>query len=110
MSSSRGTSENKNWAARAIEELKKGNTVQIRPRGYSMRGLIESGDLVTLQPLKTAPVVGNIVLVKVRGRVFLHLIKAKLGVDLYQIGNNIGGINGVTPRKFIYGIATKIEK
>jgi len=40
------------WATFAIEALKKGETVQIRPRGNSMRPKVNSGDLVTLRPVK----------------------------------------------------------
>lgn len=38
------------WVKDAVEALEKGETVQIRPLGGSMRGRIESGQLVTLMP------------------------------------------------------------
>ena len=38
------------WATRYIEELQRGTTVQFRPRGNSMTGKIDSGQLVTVQP------------------------------------------------------------
>lgn len=100
------------WANEAIERLKQGETVQIRPRGNSMSGLIEDNELVTVKPISPNMElkVGDIVLVKVKGRVFLHLIKAKLGVNYYQIGNNRGGINGLATRKFIYGKAVNISE
>jgi SOS-response transcriptional repressor LexA len=97
------------WASFAIEGLKKGETVKIRPRGHSMRGKVNSGDLVTLEPIQSdALKVGDIVLVKVHGNVYLHLIKAING-PRFQIGNNRGGINGWVGANCIYGIATHIE-
>lgn len=76
-----------------------------------MQGKVESGDKVVLQPAPEFPQVDDIVLVKVKGNVYLHLIKAiksKKDKLLYQIGNNKGGINGWVSRDAIYGIATEI--
>jgi hypothetical protein len=39
------------WANHYIEQLKKGETVQFRPRGHSMKGKIASGQLVTVGDL-----------------------------------------------------------
>ena len=75
-----------------------------------MKGKIESGQLVTVEPLKgKTPGKGDIVLCKVNGSQYLHLIKAIQG-DRYQIGNNIGRINGWIGMNAIYGICTNIEK
>lgn len=83
--------------------------MKIRPHGHSMRGNVNSGDLVTLEPVKPETLeVGDIVLVKVHGNVYLHLIKAING-SRFQIGNNRGGINGWVGANCIYGIATHIE-
>ena len=97
------------WAKYAIEALRKGQTARIRPRGHSMRGKVNDGDLVTLEPCKPEDLsAGDIVLVRVKGRDYLHLIKAKDG-GRFLIGNNRGGINGWVGHNCIYGIATKIE-
>lgn len=97
------------WANFAIAALQKGETVKIRPHGHSMRGKVNSGDLVTLEPIQPEKLkVGDIVLVRVRGNVYLHLIKAING-PRFQIGNNRGGINGWVGGNCIYGIATKVE-
>jgi hypothetical protein len=37
------------WATPYIDKLKKGETVQFRPRGNSMSGRIESGQLCTVE-------------------------------------------------------------
>jgi hypothetical protein len=74
-----------------------------------MRGKVNSGDLVTLEPTQPENLkVGDIVLVKVHGNVYLHLIKAING-PRFQIGNNRGGINGWVGANCIYGIATHVE-
>jgi hypothetical protein len=71
--------------------------------------LIKSGQLVTLVTATRGKVkVGSIVLCKVKGSQYLHLVKAIDG-EKYQIGNNKGGINGWTPGNHIYGIVTKVE-
>lgn len=96
-----------NWASNAIAELRLGKAVQIRPRGNSMRGKVESGQLVTLEPCPD-PKVGDLVLVKVNGAVFLHLVKARDGARVL-IGNNRGRINGWANVASVYGVATRIE-
>lgn len=97
------------WAAHAIERLKKGETVQIRPRGGSMKGKIESGDLVTIEP-RTAPVEkDDIVLCRVHGQEYLHLVKAVDG-ERCLIGNNRGGTNGWTSLSQVFGKVVKVER
>jgi len=97
------------WATRYIEKLLQGETVQFRPRGNSMSGKIESGQLVTIVPvMDRAPQVGDIVLCKVNGSQYLHLVKAISG-ERYQIGNNRGRINGWTARRNIFGICVDIS-
>lgn len=98
-----------NWATHAIGELQAGRSAQVRPKGQSMKGRVESGSLVTLEPCDPVDLqVGDVVLVKVKGKVYLHLIKALRG-NQFQIGNNRGGINGWVGPNAVYGIATEIE-
>lgn len=98
------------WAKFAIEALAKGETVQIRPRGHSMRGKVDDGDLVTVEPCDPNTLKpDDIVLVRVRGRDYLHLVKA-VSEGRCQIGNNRGHINGWVGHGAIYGKATKIER
>lgn len=98
-----------NWATFAIEKLQKGQVTTVRPRGHSMTGKVNDGNLVTLKPCKADELSpGDIVLVKVKGNVYLHLIKAING-GRFLIGNNRGGINGWVGANCIYGVATKVE-
>lgn len=97
------------WASHAIAALQRGETVQIRPRGHSMRGKVNDGALVTLAPPPEASLApGAIVLVNVRGTVYLHLIHA-VKDGRFLIGNNRGGRNGWVTRPSIYGLAVQIE-
>ncbi|BDI30012.1 hypothetical protein CCAX7_20630 [Capsulimonas corticalis] len=97
------------WALSAKEALRKGETVQIKPRGHSMHGKVNDGDLVTVEPCDPATLtVGDIVLVRVHGNDYLHLVKA-IDKGRFQIGNNRGGINGWVGPNGIYGKATKVE-
>jgi len=97
------------WATFAIEALQRGETVQIRPRGHSMRGRVNDGDRVTLEPCVPASLcVGDIVLVRVHGTDYLHLIKAIDG-ERFLIGNNRGRVNGWVGKNGIFGKAIKVE-
>jgi hypothetical protein len=97
------------WATHYIEKLKMGETVRFRPRGNSMKGKVNSGQLVTVEPTQIRELkIGDIVLCKVNGSQYLHLIKAIQG-ERYQIGNNIGRINGWIGINPIYGICTNVN-
>ena len=96
------------WADFAIKDLQEGKTVTIKPTGNSMKGKVDSGSKVTVEPIKLDKIeIGNIVLCKVKGKQYLHLVKAK-DKGRFLIGNNRGGTNGWTG--IIYGKAVKIEK
>lgn len=98
------------WATSYIARLKDGKTVSFRPRGNSMAGKIESGQLCTVTPIEDPSRLakGDIVLCKVNGNEYLHLIKAIQG-HRYQIGNNRGRINGWVGINSIFGKLEKIE-
>jgi len=94
------------WAKHAKERLLKGETVTVKPRGYSMKGRVNDGDTVVLSSCKEFKV-DDIVLVRVKGCDYLHLIKAIDG-KRFLIGNNRGRINGWVGRRAIFGIAERI--
>lgn len=98
------------WAISYIVKLKNGETVSFRPRGNSMQGKIESGQLCTVEPISDFESLqkGDIVLCKVNGAEYLHLIKAVNGAR-FQIGNNRGRINGWIGTNAIFGKCVKIE-
>ena len=93
----------------AKEALRAGKSFTITPRGNSMRPIIHSGDKVTLEPCSPDEIKpGDAVLVRVRGKDYIHLVKAVEGVR-FQIGNNQGHINGWVGPAAIYGKVTHVE-
>lgn len=98
------------WALHYIKQLQAGESISFRPRGNSMQGKISSGQLCHLVPISDASQlqVGDIVLCKVNGCEYLHLIKAIQGLR-FQIGNNRGRINGWVGAQQIFGLCHKIE-
>ena len=101
---------NMGWASAWIAALKDGKTVQFRPRGGSMAPLIESGQLCTVVPVEDPATlaVDDIVLCRVKGSEYLHLIKA-IRPGQFQIGNNRGGVNGWVSARGIFGKLIKVE-
>ena len=96
------------WASAYITRLQDGETVQFRLRGNSMTGKIESGQLCTVEPVDPGTLeVGDIVLCKVNGKQYLHLVKAIQG-KRFQIGNKCGRINGWVGENGIFGKCTRI--
>lgn len=71
-----------------------------------MLGKIESGQLCTVDPASLQ--VGDVVLCKVNGTEYLHLVKAIQG-PRFQIGNNRGRINGWITGKSIFGRCIQVE-
>jgi len=96
------------WASRAIEDLAEGVQATVIPHGGSMRGKVESGARVLLEPCDAEQTeVRDIVLCRVKGNIYLHLVKAKQPDGRVLIGNNRGGTNGWT--KAVYGRAIRVE-
>jgi hypothetical protein len=88
-----------------------GETVDFRPTGDSMVPLIRSRQQVRVAPVHPARLaVGDIVLARVAGTVYLHLVSA---VDparrRVQIGNNRGRVNGWTGYDRVYGLCVAVE-
>ncbi len=97
------------WAQFHIKKLEGGHHVSFRPRGNSMQGRIESGQLCTVAPVDPLTLsVGDVVLCRVRGNEYLHLIKAING-RRFQIGNNKGGINGWIGHGSIFGKLVSVK-
>ena len=90
------------WATRHIERLRAGETIRFRPHGNSMTGIVNNGDLVEVAPLTEPPRAGDVVLCKVRGVQYLHLVNAVQG-DRVQIANARGHINGWTSLAQVFG-------
>jgi len=84
-----------------IEKLKNGENVTFKAHGTSMSPVIKNKQKVTLAPIEWYDCqVNDIVLCKVKGKNFLHFVKAKNLIHGVQIGNNRGYINGWTKTVF----------
>ena len=100
------------WASAAIDRLRQGQVVTLRPHGRSMVGRVNDGNLVTVEPLGERELrAGNILLVRLHGREYLHLVNPIQG-GRSLIGNTRGGINGWVGRQHSEesraGVATKV--
>lgn len=89
------------WATEHIRRLQAGETVQFRPRGRSMEPRIGDGWLCTVAPVSGPLEVGDVVLCRVAGAQYLHLVNAVGADGRVQIANNKGRINGWT--RAVYG-------
>jgi len=97
------------WVNDARKELAAGRTVRVRPVGGSMRGRIESGQLVTLAPVDPADIrADDVVLVAWKGGFLLHLVKEVVNGRLL-IGNNLGKVNGWVDATAAVGKVVAVE-
>lgn len=97
------------WAGHFIEKLRAGETVRFRPRGNSMTPRIKSGELCTVAPVEASALqVDDVVLCRVRGAEYLHLVKA-IREGRFLIGNNRGHLNGWIGPQSIFGRLIAVE-
>ena len=78
-----------------IERLLAGETVIVKGKGNSMTPRLKSGEAVIVEPITTTTTIKkrDIVLCKVKGHIYLHLVTGISG-DSYKISNNRGHDNG----------------
>ncbi|MFE6503699.1 S26 family signal peptidase [Kitasatospora sp. NPDC057738] len=88
-----------------------GATVEFRPSGSSMVPLIRSRQLVAVAPVDPSKLeLGDIVLARVAGTVYLHLVSAlDPARRRVQISNNRGRVNGWTGHDRVFGICVAVE-
>lgn len=98
------------WASQYIAALQQGKTISFRPHGSSMLPRIKSGQLCTVEPVTDASAIaiGDVVLCRVGGSQYLHLVTAREG-DRVRISNNHGHHNGWCGPKAVYGRLVKVE-
>lgn len=98
------------WATNYITKLQAGKSVSFRKRRHTMSGLIELGQLCTVEPIQDYSLlkVGDIVLCVVGNSEYLHLIKA-INAQRFQVGNNRAGVNEWIDANHLYGKCVKVE-
>lgn len=90
----------------AAEELQAGRACTVSVPGHSMEPRIKSRQPVRIKPLEGDPAKGDVVLAKVRGNMYLHLVAGVAqGGKQFLIANNHGHVNGWTKRSQVYGRA-----
>lgn len=102
-----------NWEQHKTD-LAAGKTVEFRPKGNSMSPKIESGQLVTVEPVEDYNEIkkDDIVFCRVNGSYYVHLVTAlqqKTGGMRFQIGNNKGRTNGWIFEDKVFGKVTKVS-
>lgn len=93
------------------EALKAGHTCWVLGIGNSMTPILKSHQPVIVTPLTDEMVLKkkDIVLAKVNGHYYLHLIHAIKGNnELFLIGNNHGHMNGWVSRRNVFGKVIEI--
>jgi hypothetical protein len=88
-----------------------GATVEVRPSGSSMVPLIRSRQRAIVAPVDPSKLeVGDIVLARVAGTVYLHLVSAiDQSRKRVQISNNHGRVNGWTSHDRVFGICVAVD-
>lgn len=92
------------------EHLISGEICVVTGYGNSMTPKLKSGESVIMEPVKedTELEKGDIVLCKVNGHYYLHLIHAIKNDTQFLIGNNHGHMNGWVSKNKIYGKVAEI--
>lgn len=97
------------WVKEALRDLATNGTCKIRPQGGSMRGRIESGQLVTIEKVNPAQIeIQDVAFVKWKGNYLLHIVK-EIKHDRVLISNNLGKLNGWIPLGDVVGKVVKVE-
>ena len=93
-----------------VEHLQSGEVCKVTGVGNSMLPILKSRQSVICEPVKEDTVLEkkDIVLCKVNGHHYLHLIHAIKNGNQYLIGNNHGHMNGWVSRNKIYGKVIEI--
>ena len=86
-----------------------GETCKVTGIGNSMTPILKSRQAVICEPVTDETVLSkkDIVLCKVNGRFYLHLIHAIKG-DTFLIGNNHGHMNGWTSKRNVFSRVVEI--
>ena len=94
----------------SAEHLQKGETVKVIGIGNSMTPILKSKQPVICTPVTKDTILNkrDIVLCKVNGHYYSHLIHAIRNGESFLIGNNHGHMNGWVSKNKIYGKVAEI--
>lgn len=92
-----------------IRRIQEGETIELKEGGNSMTPIIGHREPVTLSPVDTDKLeVGDVVLARVSGHYYTHLVTALQG-DRVQISNNHKHVNGWIHRSKVYAIVSAVN-
>ena len=92
-----------------IKRIQEGKNIDLKEGGNSMTPIIRHREPVTLSPVDTSKLeVGDIVLARVRGNYYTHLVSALEG-ERVQISNNHKHVNGWIHRSKVYAIVSAVN-
>lgn len=98
------------WVKEALKQLEENGECKVRPIGGSMRGRIESGQLVTIKAVTGEEVrTEDAIFIRWKGNYLLHIAK-EISTDEILIGNNIGKINGWINKADVIGKVVQVEE
>ena len=94
------------------ERLRQGETVSFRPHGHSMVPYIRDGELVTVRPAADGEAFRPrmIVLAKVHGTFYLHLVRAVSPKENRVLIGSAHHVNGWTGRDNVAGVRVKDKR
>jgi hypothetical protein len=103
--------ESESWQQNGGFLLRQGHATRIRVHGGSMRGRIESGQLVSIEPATIADVrSGDVVFIMWKSSYLLHLVlRVEAEAGRVLIGNNLGKVNGWVVADAIFGKVVSVE-
>lgn len=93
--------------------LARGQSLRFQAHGFSMRPVIEDGDVVTVSPLGGAiPCAGDIVACRHPGarRLVIHRVRAARPGGWLVQGDSVAAPDGVVPAADVIGLVTRVER
>jgi len=98
------------WVKDALKTLQNEGQCDVRPFGGSMKGRIESGQLVTIKTIDGNDVkIDDAIFIKWKGNYLIHLVKEITETEIL-IGNNLGKINGWISKEDVIAKVIKVHQ
>lgn len=88
----------------------RGAPLRTTVRGWSMSPFIKDDDVVTIEPLRGEPRVGDVAAVSDEGRMAVHRVVARRSRGWLVLGDNCERPDGVYPRAAFVGRVVRVER
>ena len=98
-------------AVLVAEQLTKGAVVRLRADSHSMTPFVRAGDVVTLEPLRGRPRLGDVVAVATAdGRLLVHRLIGWQGEQALTRGDVADHSDAPVPLEAVLGLVTRVER